>query len=101
MTGEHMDDRDLRKVILVLVKGCKLYQVRALTVNAALKVVLSLPPNKRAALTAPQLEAYMQEIPPKVQEMADKGAAQVEKALEGSTDFLALLQLYASKCHWE
>jgi len=96
-----MDDRDLRNVILILVKGCKLYQVRALTANAALDMVMSLPSDRRAALTAKQLEAYAQTVRPKVQEMADRGAAQVEQALEGITDFLGLLQLYASKCHWQ
>jgi hypothetical protein len=94
------NDRALRNVILILVKGCKQYHVEALTANAALTMVMSLPPNKRAALTGAQLEAYAQEIRPKIQEMANKGTAQVEQALEGSTDFLNLLGLYASTCHW-
>ncbi len=94
-------DRDLRNAILILVKGCKLYQVRALTANTALNWVMSLPPNKRVALTAAQLEEYAEKIRPKYQEMADKGASQVEQALGGDIDFLGLLQLYASKCHWQ
>ena len=95
-----MDDRALRNAILMLVQACKLYQVRDLTTNAALTMVMSLSPTERAALTAAKLEAHAQQFRPKFQEMANKGTAQVERALEGSTDFLTLLQLYASKCHW-
>jgi hypothetical protein len=95
-----MDDRDLRNAILRLVKGCKLYQVRALTATAVLNKIMALPPSKRAELTADQIQAYTREIGPNTQEMADKGAVQVEKALEGETDFLDLLSLYASKLHW-
>ena len=94
-------DRDLRNAILMLVKGCKLYQVRSLTATAVLNKIMALPPSKRAALTADQIQAYTREIGPDAQGLADKGAAQVEKALEGSTDFLAVLSLYASKCHWQ
>ena len=93
-------DRDLRNAILHLVKGCKAYQVRSLVATAVLNKIMALPPSKRAALTADQIQAYTREIGPNTQELADKGAAQVEKALEGETDFLALLQLYASKCLW-
>jgi hypothetical protein len=96
-----MDDRELRNIILLPVKACRLYQGRAVTANTSLTWLIGLPPNKRASLTAAQLQAYSQEIRPQIQKMADAEAKQAVEALEGEGDFVFPLQVYASKCHWK
>ena len=95
------NDRDLRNVILILVKAVKLYKVRALTANKVLSSVMALPPNKRAALPPPYVQSEATRIRGLVENGVNKEADKVEKALSGDAAFLEALRIYASQQHWD
>jgi hypothetical protein len=95
------DDRDLRNVILLLVKAVKLYKVRALTANTVLASLMALPPNKRAALTESYVQSEAMRISQAAEIGANKESAQIEKALSSEAAFLMALRVYASRQHWD
>lgn len=87
-------DRELRDAILGLVKLCKLYQARALSLNTGLTVLMQLPPTKKAALRPAQIEEETQKARAQAMEIGNDISAELEQALAGDRDFLHLLKLY-------
>ena len=95
------NDRDLRNVILLLVKAHKMYQARALSLNTALSAIMALPPTKRAEITDAQIHEEAQKVLSRANQLADEQSAKLEKALEGSSEFLETLRVYASQQFWK
>ena len=91
------NDRDLRNVILLLVKAHKMYQARALSLNTALSAIMALPSTKRAEITDAQIHEEAQKVLSRANQLADEQSAPLEKALGGSSDFLETLRVYASQ----
>jgi D-alanyl-D-alanine carboxypeptidase len=94
-------DRDLRNVILILVKGLKLYQSRAHTANKLLTSLMALPPTKRAEVTTQYVNSEKNRFLRLYDGAAQKQAEHIEKALSGDGDFLEQLRVYASQQFWE
>jgi hypothetical protein len=91
------NDRDLRNVILLLVKASKLYQARAYTANKVLTALMGLPPTNRAALTTEYVSSEATRIHSLCEEPVNKQAQRIEKALAGDGEFLEALRVYASE----
>jgi hypothetical protein len=91
------DDRDLRNAILLLVRICKLFQVRSLSLNTALSAIVDLPPAKRAKLTHAQILEEVQKAETHAKQVADELSGRIEEALAGSDPFLQYLRIYAFK----
>ncbi len=90
-------DRELRDVILLLVRACKLWQSRAVASSAALSRLVDLPRKKRATLTAKALRSVADEARLHGTAIASQQAASLEEALSNSSEFLEALRVYASK----
>jgi hypothetical protein len=95
------NDRDLRNVLLILVKGLKLYKARACTTNNLLTALMALPPTKRAEVTTGYVSSETSKLLTEFGAAADKEALHIEKALSGSGEFLEALRVYASRQHWK
>lgn len=95
------DDRSLRNVLLILVKGLKLQKARAYTADKLLSSLMALPPTKRAELTEEYINSEALRIRALFDEAATKEAANIEKALSGDKPFLEVLRIYASQQFWE
>jgi hypothetical protein len=63
-------DRELRDSILSLVQLCKRYQVRALSLNSALTVLMLAPPTKRESLKADDIDAEIRKARDQAQNAA-------------------------------
>jgi hypothetical protein len=95
------NDRDLRNVILLLVKACKLYKARAYTANKLLTSLMSLPPTKRAATSPEFVNSEAKSFLSHFGDAADQEAARIERSLEGDGAFLEYLRVYASQQYWK
>jgi hypothetical protein len=96
------EEEDWRNVLILFVQAHKKWQLRAASLNAVLKAVMALPPAKRAAMTAREVDALTREALAKAQTIVDKQAAQVEKRM-GDPDhrmLLEALRVYASQQFW-
>jgi hypothetical protein len=95
-----MDDRerDIRNVILLLVKAHKMRQSHA----AALRVLCQAAADESASrqVTTFDLQKELPRILKQTDPVADLEAAQVETALNGEGEFLDALRLYASRQFW-
>jgi len=90
-------DRELRDVILLLVRACKLWQSRAVASSTALSRIIDLPRSKRARITAEALRSVADQARLHGATVASQQAASLEQALSSSSEFLEALRLYASK----
>ena len=96
------EEEDWRNVVLILIEAHKKWQLRAASLNAVVNAILALPPAKRAAMSANEVEALTQEALAKARPIVDKQSAQVEKRLK-ETDhrmLLEALRVYASQQFW-
>ena len=91
------DDRDLRNAILMLVRICKLFQLRSLSLNTALSAIMDLPPKQRAKLTQAQIHEEVQKAQTHANQVADELSSRIEDALSGDKPFLQYLRIYALK----
>jgi hypothetical protein len=94
-----MDQReqDTRNAILLLLRVCKLYQARALSLNTALAAIVSLPHAKRAELGSSQIREEVRRAEAQARQTIEQQSAELEGALSGDTDFLQPLRTYASQ----
>ena len=90
-------DRELRDVILLLVRACKLWQSRAVASSTALSRLVDLPRRERARVTAETLRSVADEARFHGTAMASQQAAPLEQALSSSSEFMEALRAYASK----
>jgi hypothetical protein len=96
------EEEDWRNVLLILIEAHKKWQVRAVSLNAVLNAVLALPPARRAAMSANEVDALTREGNAKAAQVVDRQSAQVEKRLK-ETDhrmLLEALRVYASQQFW-
>ena len=93
------NEQDLRNVIRLLLRAYKRQQVRAATLNKILSSVMELPPAKRAALTASNIDALVKDIRPRAGDACDLYSEQIEQRLKNG-DFLNALRTYASQQLW-
>lgn len=97
---ENEADRDIRNAILLLLQACKMYQIRAASLNGTLKAIMELPPAKRSSLTLADFHADIAMLMEQVKLHVDKESEQLVKALRDSSDFLWPLRTYASQQFW-
>ena len=83
----------------LLVDAIKLWQVRAVTSDKILNAIMAVHPQKRAALSAADIDALVRDIRPQAGAAADLMAEQVERKLEEG-DFLNAARVYASQQFW-
>ncbi len=93
-------EKDLRKVIQLLVNAHKLWQSRAMTLDKVLNGIMAQSPTKRGSLTAQDIDAITRQIQPIVEAQAQLNAEQVEKKLKDG-DFLNAVRIYASQQFWK
>jgi hypothetical protein len=91
------NDRELRDVILLLVRACKLWQSRAVASSTALSRIVDLPRKTRATLTAKTLLSIADEARFHGTAIASQQAETLEEALSRSSEFLEALRVYSSK----
>lgn len=87
-------EQDIREQFLRLLQVCKIYQVRAFSLNHALTKIAQLPPNKRAALTMAQIEELVAEKRDDASLIANGLAARVEEALSKDKEALDWIKNY-------
>jgi len=93
---DNASERELRDVILLLVRACKLWQSRAVASSTALSRIIDLPRSKRARLTAEALRLVAYQARLHGATVASQQAASLEEALSSSNEFMEALRVYAS-----
>jgi hypothetical protein len=96
-----MEDRDLRNVILLLVKAHKMRQSHAAALRIVLQAVVDESASRKAVPSLADIETELRKILAQTDPIADAEARQVEAALNGESDFQAALGLYASQQFWK
>jgi hypothetical protein len=98
-----MEDRDLRNVILLLVKAHKMQQARAASFRILLLAAVDESANLERGrhLTLADIERELPKIRDQTEPIADAEARQVEAALNDQKDFLEELRIYASRQFWK
>jgi hypothetical protein len=92
-------ERELRKVILLLVNSHKMYQVRSLMQGAGLQKAMELIQSGRKDLG--YIRAAQEQAQTVGDAEANKQAQSLENALAGEEPFLELLRVYASRQSWK
>jgi len=97
-----MDDRELRKVILLLVQAHKTQLARAASYRILLMAATDETANLKRGryLSLADIEQELPRIRAQTEPAADAEARQVEAALNGEKDFLEALRVYASQQFW-
>jgi hypothetical protein len=98
-----MDDRDLRNVILLLVKAHKMRHSHATSLQSLLNRVM-MQSKSSTPLSPKDFEDLGRDLPglqATMDRIADDESRQVEAALNGEGDFLEALRIYASRQFWQ
>jgi hypothetical protein len=90
-----MEDRDLRNVILLLVKAHKMRQSHAAALRVLCRAVLD--ESSKRKLTSVDLDVEYLKIQAQTDPVADLEARDIEAALTGGGPFLEQLRIYASR----
>jgi hypothetical protein len=90
------NDRDLRNVILLLIKAIKLYRARAYALNEALSALMATPPTKRYRIPVGMVNERAEGYHRDFQAQANQQAQKIEQALAGDGEYLEILRAYAS-----
>jgi hypothetical protein len=95
-----MEDRELRKVILLLVKSHKMRQSHAAALRVLLMATVDESASRRSPLTLADIEKELPKIQAQTDLLVDDEARQVEAALNGEGDFLEAVRIYSSRQFW-
>lgn len=97
---EFGSERDLRNVILLLVKAVSRSRTNLMAANMAIQAISSMRPDERKALTAERIQGELKSIRQQLERQSDPAVARIVKILEGDGDFLNQLRVFASQLHW-
>jgi hypothetical protein len=92
-----MDERDLRKVILLLVQAHKMRESQAAAFRLLILAILEELARRKAGPPLAEVETELWKIRARTDLLADNEAQQVEAALNGESDFLEALRVYTSR----
>jgi len=95
-----MNDLELRKVILQLVKACNRSRTNLMGANAAIQAMSTMTPAERKALTSEQIKSELKNIQQQLAQQPDPNGVEIEKVLSGDGDYLEPLRKFVSGLHW-
>jgi hypothetical protein len=93
-------ERDLRNVILLLVKAVERSRRNLMGANMAIHAISSMSPDERKALTSAQIATELKSVQQQLAQQRDPAVTQIEKVLNGDGEFLEHLRVFASQLHW-
>ncbi|HXC00542.1 MAG TPA: hypothetical protein VNU74_09080 [Terriglobales bacterium] len=94
------NERDVRNVILLLVKAISRTRRNLMAANMAIQATSNMPPDERKALTTGRIQAELRNIEQQLERQPDPAIVRIVNVLEGDGDFLESLRVFASKLHW-
>jgi uncharacterized membrane protein len=95
-----MDAKELRKVILLLVRACNRSRRNLMAANMAIHAISNMSPGERKALTAEQIQAELKSIERQLVQQPDPDGLRIENVLSEDGDFLEPLRDFASRLRW-
>jgi hypothetical protein len=94
------NDRDLRNVIMLLVKACSRSRRSLMAANMALHAISSMPLDQRKAVSLGEIQVQLKSVEQQLEAQPDPSVVRILKVLEGDGDFLEPLRVFASQLHW-
>jgi hypothetical protein len=95
-----MDEQELRKVVILLVKAISRTRRNLMAANMALHAISNMPPAERAALKAATIASERKSIEQQLEAQPDPAIVRILGILDGSGDYLEPLRVFASQLHW-
>lgn len=94
------NDRDLRNVILLLVKACNRSRRNLMAANMAIHAISNMSQDQRKTLSSGYIQAQLKNIEKQLEQQPDQAGLRIQKILEGEEPFLEALRVFASQLHW-
>jgi hypothetical protein len=95
-----MNEKEVRKVVILLVKAVSRSRRSLMAANMAIKAMSNMSPAERAALTSATIKGELKSIERQLEAQPDPAVLRVLGVLEGSGDYLEPLRAFASQLHW-
>ena len=93
-------EKDLRNVILLLVKAVSRSRTSLMAGKMAIQAISSMSPDERKALTSEGIKSELANIERQLERQPDPAVVRVVQVLEGDGEFLNQLRVFASQLHW-
>jgi hypothetical protein len=94
-----MDERELRKVVLVLVNAMIRSRRSLMATNMAIQAIGAMSPSERAILKPEGIKTDIAKFERQLAQQPHPNEIRIVKILEGSGDFLYDLRLFTSQLH--
>jgi hypothetical protein len=95
-----MDNKELRSVILALVKACNRSRRNLMAANMVIEAISSMSPDERKALRVEYIKTERKKIEQQLALQPDPAGVRIEKMLAEDEDYLKPLRDFAAELHW-